>query len=126
MIRKISAAHLKRDIIIKMIKKISVSRKSTLILSELQLKLKLRPNILARNALILSLENGERLSPEQEIDTSGKEFNSYTLFGSKEKIFEMILRQCYGDKLEKMDWGKMISFHVEAGLNNPSFVQSFG
>lgn len=108
-----------------MIKKINVSTKSTLILSELQHKLKLRPNILARNAFMLSMENGDRYSPIEEVNISGKEFNSYTLFGTKEETFEIILRQYYGYKLNDRELIKVISFHVEKGLKSENFLSLF-
>ncbi len=125
MILRISVAHLRWDIIIKMITKINISRHATGLLINLAPKKQLRANILARNALMLSLENGDNYSSEVEVDTSGKEFNSYTLFGSQERIFEMIIRHYYGDKIENGEWGKVINFHIEQGLGHEIFPSIF-
>ena len=113
------------DIMGDLITKINVSKKATVLLTQLYAKLGLRPNILARNALVLSMQSGDHFRSNIEIDTSGKEFNSYTLFGSKEKIYEMILRQYYSGKLEDREWGKVISFHIESGLRHKDFIEIF-
>ena len=108
-----------------LITKINISKKATALLTQLHAQLGLRPNILARNALVLSMQSGDHFRSNIEIDTSGKEFNSYTLFGSKEKIYEMILRQYYSGKLEDREWGKVISFHIESGLRHKDFIEIF-
>ncbi len=104
-----------------LITKINISKKATALLTQLHAQLGLRPNILARNALVLSMQNGDHFRSNIEVDTSGKEFNSYTLFGSNEKIYEMILQQYYSGKLDNREWGKVISFHIEKGLIREDF-----
>ena len=108
-----------------MITKINVSKKATSILTHLHNTIRLRPNLIARNALMLSMENGDRYNSKIDVDTSGKEFNSYTLFGANEKIFEMMLRQYYGNKYDENHWGTVISFHIENGLGHKDFNEIF-
>ena len=108
-----------------MITKINVSKKATSILTHLHNTIRLRPNLIARNALMLSMENGDRYNSKNDVDTSGKEFNSYTLFGENEKIFEMMLRQYYGNEFDENHWGTVISFHINKGLDREDFHAVF-
>ena len=55
-----------------MITKINVSKKATSILTHLHNTIRLRPNLIARNALMLSMENGDRYNSKIDVDTSGK------------------------------------------------------
>jgi DNA sulfur modification protein DndE len=71
------------------------------------------------------MENGDRYNSKIDVDTSGKEFNSYTLFGENEKIFEMMLRQYYGNEFDENNWGTVISFHIENGLEHKDFNEIF-
>lgn len=74
----------------------------------------LTPNIVCRIALILSLEAGAA-GGSKEVDQSGSEFNSQTLFGDYGTLFEALIIRVHGQLGPKEIVGVIVS-HIEDGL----------
>jgi DNA sulfur modification protein DndE len=108
--------------------KINISSKSDDILSGIKSKYTIRPNIICRYAVMLSL----RLENEPDIckDNSGREFNRITLTGDDDLLIRELIKMHHGNFIsddEYMD--TYLKAHLERGLtmlsNNIAQAKSF-
>jgi DNA sulfur modification protein DndE len=84
------------------------------------------PNIILRNALMFSLNNGDNFNEkETKINQLGAEFQISTLFGKDAEIYFMLLNEYYKKKLTDDETIKRIVFHIEQGLKNDSYKNIF-
>lgn len=113
--------HLCRDIS-RMIKKLNVSKNATKLLENYYNKTGLRPNIVARNAMMYSLSKGDIYSKLDPPKTDGKEFNLYTLFGENENYYYLLIKQYYLEEFSKFNLAELVSYHIEMGLSNDIFI----
>lgn len=82
----------------------------------------LTPNLLCRMALTASLEMG-RLETEADGDSDGQEFNSYTLLGSDQPLYEALLRIVEASDETGADDTQLVGLlkaHIERGVDNLS------
>ena len=113
-----------------MITRIKISRSATGILSSNGGKFQgpygitLTPNIILRNALMLSIANGDKLSDEV-IDNSGSEFQISTLLGGDSVIYFSLINHYYRKTLNNHEMKNIISFHIEKGLKNEGLIDIF-
>ena len=70
--------------------RLRTSEKAAARLKYLKGKTGLTPNILSRIAFVLSVRDLKRISKDVD-DLSGQEFNSSTLFGEHQKVYELLL-----------------------------------
>ena len=84
----------------------------------------LTPNIILRNALMFSINNGDKYEDE-EIDSGGSEFQISTLLVSDSEIYFLLICEYYRRKISDSDMKNIISFHVEKGLKNKDFYKLF-
>ncbi len=68
------------------------SAKTMHILKDLQIKTRLAPNILARLAIGLSLQDLDPID-DLEVDNSGLEFNRHTLTGEHDVVYKALISQ---------------------------------
>lgn len=108
-----------------MISKVIISSKASKLLNDYQAKIGLRPNILARNALVFSLKNGDKFDGANKPKTDGKEFNLYTLLGDNEEIYYLLLKEFYKHQFSKYNLSELIVFHIEQGLLKEGFLSVF-
>ncbi len=108
-----------------MIDKIKISKKATELLDQLSRKIGLKRNILARNALIKSLGNGDSYNDSLSVRSNGMEFNIYTLLGDKSEIYYALLRQHYVPEPIDDKIPELIRFHIEMGLSYHEFERIF-
>ena len=96
---------------------ITVSTRSTRLLSDLRIKTGLTPNILARFALCLSLKDPSIPNPD-EFDENGSEFYPATLFGEHEQMYlALMLDRLHHDKLDpELYLPRMIRAHINRGV----------
>ena len=108
-----------------MIKQIYLTKESTKQAQYLSSALGLRPNITSRNALLYSLNKKDRctLKDCEKLD-QGMEIKSSALFGDSIDIYEMLLKEYYGNQLGKFNIEKLISFHVSKRINDDAFVNT--
>ena len=108
--------------------KINISANADQILSGIRSKYKLRPNILCRYAILLSLRNEE--SPKISNDNSGREFNRITLTGNDDLIIRELIKMHNEDFISDDDYMDIfLKAHLERGLimlsNNILQAKSF-
>ena len=105
-----------------MITRLKISRSSTGLLSQRYggLQQQLTPNIILRNALMFSLNNGDK-HDDDAIDQAGTEFQISTLLGTNAEIYFMLINEYYKKKLKDDEMKKRIAFHIEMGLKNEDF-----
>ena len=84
------------------------------------------PNIILRNALMFSLNNGDNFNEkETKINQLGTEFQISTLFGKDAEIYFMLLNEYYKKKLTDDEIVERIVFHIEHGLKSEKFKEVF-
>jgi DNA sulfur modification protein DndE len=112
--------------ILKPINKLRVSRRATKYLDEYFKKTGLRPNILARNAMMFSISNGDLYNELLKPSSDGKDFNLYTLFGEHEDLLLSLLQYYYQDWKDEIPVADIINFHIEKGIMNDEFLLKLG
>ena len=85
---------------------------------------KYTPNILLRNALMLSISNGDKYN-NTTMNYNGSEFQMSTLLGSDSEIYKLLLDEHYNRKLGDEDFKNVLVFHFEQGLKNEKFKSLF-
>tara|TARA_Y100000768_G_scaffold384170_1_gene367685 strand:+ start:4831 stop:5166 length:336 start_codon:yes stop_codon:yes gene_type:complete len=85
---------------------------------------KFTPNILLRNALMLSMSNGDKYNNET-MNYNGSEFQMSTLLGSDSEIYKLLLDEFYKKKLDDEEFRSVLIFHFEQGLKNKEFKSLF-
>ena len=102
-----------------MLNKIIISRPATNMLETFSNKSGIRQNIIARNVLMQSLESNDFFISGKNIKTSGKEFNTYTLFGEQYDLYMMFIKQKYHlyQDLDNM-LSLIVAWHIEEGLKD--------
>lgn len=95
-------------------KRLKISKIATDTLKLLKARTGVTPNLVCRMALLLSLEDGKR-GGMKDCDQDGSEFNSITLFGEHEQLFECLLIEVHG-ALDGKQYASVISSHIETGL----------
>lgn len=108
--------------------KINVSSKSDEILSKIKSKFSIRPNIICRYAILLSLRVEE--DPKVCSDNSGREFNRITLTGDDDLILRELIKMHYKEFISDDEYMEVfLKAHLERGLtmlsNNISQAKSF-
>lgn len=89
-----------------------ISTEATELLKALEKKTRLTPNILARLAIALSLEDPAPFTPIER-DHAGLEFNHSTLYGEHELIYQHLAIQWAGSP---KDTDKILREHLERGI----------
>ena len=109
-----------------MITRLKISRSSAGLLSHRYggLQQQLTPNIILRNALMFSLNNGD-VCDESTVDLAGTEFQISTLLGGNAEIYFMLINEYYKKKLKDDEMKKRIAFHIECGLKQKDFISIF-
>jgi len=74
------------------------------------------PNILCRIALTLSLEEG-KLPGRKQPELDGGEFNTHTLFGEYERVYDCFIRQIHGP-LDARHCNLVVADHIDRGLDH--------
>ncbi len=111
-----------------MITRLKISRSSTGLLTQRYggLQQQLTPNIILRNALMFSLNNGDKHDDDDDaIDQAGTEFQISTLLGRNAEIYFMLINEHYKKKLKDDEMKKRIAFHIECGLKQKDFISIF-
>jgi len=107
-----------------MLSRITFSRDTSALIEEWGKRLHLRPNIIARNALMYSLENDPVL-PSIQTDNSligGKEMNLLTLLGDDQEIYIMLVIEKYHQKLSDLELAVVMNHHVGLAMKEESFL----
>lgn len=101
-----------------MLNKFSISRSATNKLEAEFTRTGLRPNILARNAFMASLEKDDFFDSDHSVDMSGKEFNSYTLWGDHFQLYMTLVKQKYRmhNNVESF-LPQIVAWHVDKGIS---------
>ncbi|GAB6100173.1 hypothetical protein JCM16358_20520 [Halanaerocella petrolearia] len=95
--------------------RLKTSKQTKEILKKLQSKSNLRPNILARIAINLSLTNETPVS-EKDYDNDGLEFPRNVLLGEYDSLFRALLTQKIESHLEEEKYfPHYIKLHLERG-----------
>jgi len=105
-----------------MIKQVRLTTKATVNAAYILRQLRLRPNVSSRNALLYSLGRGDKYDESIDIVCDGQELKSHTLFGENAEIYFMLLREYYGNKVKKYKMDKVISYHIDQGLEDEQFI----
>lgn len=108
--------------------KINVSSKSDEILSRVKSKFNIRPNIICRYAILLSLRVDEE--PKVCSDNSGREFNRITLTGDDDLILRELIKMHFNEFISDDEYMDVfLKAHLERGLtmlsNNIIQAKSF-
>ena len=108
--------------------KISVSSKADQILSSIKSKFSIRPNIVCRYAILLSLRDEE--DPMVCHDNSGREFNRVTLTGEDDLLIRELIKMHYNEFISDDEYMDVfLKAHLERGLtmlnNNITQAKSF-
>ena len=86
-------------------------------------KVGLAPNILARIAFLLSVQELSIIRKELA-DTSGLEFNAPTLFGEHQKAYELLLAKYIQVTQDQRDPSLLIAMHIETGLQKMGHLRN--
>ena len=105
-----------------MINQVRLTTRATANAAYILRQLRLRPNISSRNALLYSLGRGDKYDESIDIVCDGQELKSHTLFGENAEIYFMLLREYYGNKVKKYKMDKVISYHIDQGLEDEQFI----
>ena len=92
-------------------------------LKYLKSKTGLTPNILSRIAIVLSLRELKLIRKDVD-DLSGQEFNSSTLFGEHQKVYELLFAKYLGETQDDRDNGAIIATHIDNGLHKMMHIKS--
>ena len=108
--------------------KINVSSNAEKILSNIKSKYAIRPNIICRYAILLSLRKEDE--PTVCSDNSGREFNRVTLTGDDDLIIRELVKMHYNEFLSDDEYiDVFLKAHLERGLtmlsNNIAQAKSF-
>ena len=103
--------------------RIRLSKQSTSRLAFLKSKTGLTPNILSRFAFVLSIRNLQRVTSISN-DSEGQEFNTPTLFGEYQRMYELLLTKYIESTNDKREIGKIVSCHIENGLFKMNHIRS--
>ena len=104
------------------INQVRLTTKATAKASYILNQIRLRPNISSRNALLYSLGRGDKYDESIDIVCDGQELKTHTLFGENAEIYFMLLREYYGNKVDKYKMDKVISYHIDQGLEDEQFI----
>lgn len=95
--------------------KLNTSKNAEDILKSIRSRFDLRPNIICRLAITLSLK--EKDSPSMVKDSSGKEFNRITLTGDDDLLFRELIKQHEGEYITDDEYMETyLKAHIERGL----------
>jgi len=98
--------------------KLKISKETSKRLDYLSNKLGLRRNIVCRLAIGRSLAEKESVRNIKPKDSSGYEFNRYTLTGEYDEIFKALIIQHENKKLRDNEYfSKYLRNHLERGVN---------
>jgi DNA sulfur modification protein DndE len=107
-----------------MLSRFIIPRETHALLDEWGKKLHLRPNIIARNALMYSLEHDSCLitiQPDNPL-VGGTEMNLLTLFGEEQEIYLMLVVEKYAKKLSDNELAITINHHIGLAMREESFL----
>lgn len=103
--------------------RVRVSQWSRGRLRYLKSKTGLTPNILSRFAFVMSVR-GLRRVRKSAADLDGQEFNSPTLFGEHQRLYELLLAKYVRETGDDRDVNLVIASHIENGLDLMGHVKS--
>jgi len=109
-----------------MISRLKISRSATGLVTNFfsSLGRQYTPNILLRNALMLSVADGD-VYENESMDFNGSEFQMSTLLGSDSDIYKLLLDEYYGKKLNDEEFKNVLVFHFEKGMRSKKFKSIF-
>lgn len=87
-------------------------------------------NIIARIAMVYSLQSGVKFSPIDVKDSGGKEYSKNVLFGNYYQIYEVLICTYYQIGSNDKDLPRYFKMHLDHGIeliyqdieNNPNLV----
>jgi len=98
--------------------RLKLSEKVSNQLDTLSNKLGLRRNIVCRLAIGRSLVEKETVKDMKPNDSSGREFNRYTLTGDQDALFKALIIQHEQKKVDDNEYfSKYLRNHIERGTN---------
>ena len=103
--------------------RIRISEESTSRLRFLKSRTGLTPNILSRFAFVLSSRDVRRVS-RGSVELNGQEFNSPTLFGEHQIVYELLLLHYIATTGDDRDANVIIANHIENGLHKMGHIRS--
>lgn len=103
--------------------RVRLSNWATTRLVYMKSKTGLTPNILCRFAFVLSVRD-MRLVNRLSDESGGLEFNSPTLFGEYQRMYELLISDYVAISNDCREIGLIISSHIENGLHKMSHVRS--
>ena len=93
--------------------KIYTSEKTDHYLRSLKGRTGITPNVLCRFAICLSLADRTPIAPYLDLDSSGREFNRYTLTGKWDDVFVALLEVSDND----MESDDLLKAHIDRGVS---------
>lgn len=100
--------------------KISISKEAGGILRALAQRARLTPNLLARMALMTSLELGALGPIVARTEGEGQEFNTYTLLGADQDLYLALVEIVESNSGEQQDTRALVDWiiaHIERGIS---------
>lgn len=87
-------------------------------------------NVIARIAIVYSLQNGTRFLPTDTKDSGGKEYTKNVLFGNMYSMYAALMCKYYQIRLSDKDLPRYFKLHLDDGLerimqdvrDNPNLV----
>ncbi|MEW8256324.1 MAG: DndE family protein [Candidatus Thiodiazotropha taylori] len=105
-------------------KSIKLSKMSTDKLRHMKSVIGVTPNVLARIAMMLSMEDGSSLKNSSVADNDGVDLKKDVLFGDHADIYEVLIRQYIYDKKIETTVSQTIVALVEAGVHKMGHVKT--
>lgn len=100
-----------------MFKQIKTSGANRQVVTDLTRKLGLgAENIVARLAIVYSMRHGQKFSPNEVLDSMGKEYSDSVLFGSNEILYLAMLCTLYGINERDKNIPRLFKAHLDDGL----------
>jgi len=104
--------------------RIRLSQKATDKLRYLKTQTGVTPNIMARIAIMLAINEGSNLENSGVSDFNGQELNRSTLFGEYAGIYDVIIRQYIHDHAIDVTPAQAVASLVEIGIYKLSHVKN--
>ena len=104
--------------------RISLSQKATNKLQYLKSQTGLTPNILARTAIMLAINEGSNLTNAGVNDTDGQVLSRDVLFGDHQDLYSVLINQYIYDLQRDLDVSETITALIEVGVYKMGHVKS--
>lgn len=104
--------------------RVKLSKSATDRLRNIKIQTGVTPNIIARIAIMLSLNDGSSLKNTTASDTDGQELNKSVLFGDHVDVYDALITQYIHNHSIDQPIQKTVSSLIEAGVHKMGHIKN--